>query len=268
MRTTEAPRHGATMMFAQERHRAIEAIIRDRGRLTVGELARHLGASGITVRRDLRLLEAAGKIVRAHGGALHPEFLAAEPGFERKAVDAAEIKAALARVVASEIPDRGQVFVDAGTTCLEVARQIVDRRELTIVTNSLPLLQLGTQAKARVIAVGGEVRGVSLALIGGLALDWLRSLRFDVAVVAASGLDAQEGASTTELSEAAVKQLACARAAKRILVSHAAKWNKPAAVVFARWEVFQRFVTDAKLTTGEKAQLRRAGVTTRIISSA
>src|SRR5688572_12973761 len=180
-------------MFVQERHRAIETIVRQKGRLTVGELARHLGASGITVRRDLRLLEAAGKVVRAHGGALHPEFFETEPRFERKAVDAVEAKVALAKAVAAELPERGQIFVDSGTTCLEVARQILDRRELTVFTNSIPLLQLGIQANARVVGVGGDVRAVSLALVGGLALDWLRRLRFDVAVVAASGLDAKEG---------------------------------------------------------------------------
>src|SRR5687767_835153 len=142
-------------MFVQERHRAIETIVRQRGRLTVAELARHLGASGITVRRDLRMLEAAGKVVRAHGGALHPEFFEGEPQFERKAVDAVEAKVALARAVVAELPERGQIFLDAGTTCLEVGRQVLDRRELTVVTNSIPLLQLGTQAKARVVAIGG-----------------------------------------------------------------------------------------------------------------
>lgn len=253
-------------MFAPERQRAIETIVRQQGRLAVSELARQLGASGITIRRDLRVLEAAGKIVRAHGGVLHPELLESEPGFERKAVDAVDVKRALANAVAAELPLRGQVFIDAGTTCLEVARRILDRRELTIVTNSIPLLQLGTQAKARVIGVGGEVRAVSLALVGALALDWLKGLRFDVAVLAASGLEAKEGASTTELSEAAVKQLAAARAGKRVLVSHAAKWNRPAAVGFAAWEVFQVFVTDAKLSAVEKALLRRAGVKPRIVA--
>ena len=253
-------------MFAQERHRFIESMVREKGRLKVSELARQLGASGITVRRDLRLLEAAGKLVRAHGGALRPEFLQVEPGFDRKSVDAVETKMALAKVVARELPSRGQVFIDAGTTCLEVARQILDRRDLTVVTNSIPILQLGREARARVTGIGGDVRAVSLALVGGLALDWLRSLRFDVAVVAASGLHATEGASTTELSEAAVKQLACARAASSVLVSHAAKWNKPAAVAFAGWETFQVFVTDTRLTVPEKAVLRRAGVMVRTVS--
>ncbi|MBL9213504.1 MAG: DeoR/GlpR transcriptional regulator [Opitutaceae bacterium] len=254
-------------MFAPERQRAIETIVRQKGRLTVSELARQLGASGITIRRDLRVLEAAGKVVRAHGGVLHPEFLETEPGFERKAVDAVEAKVALAKAVVAEIPDRGQVYLDSGTTCLEVARLLLDRRDLTIVTNSIPLLQLGTQSKARVIGVGGEVRAVSLALVGGLALEWLRGLRFDVAVLAASGLDAAEGASTTELSEAAVKQMAAERATKRLLVSHAAKWNKPAAVAFAGWDRFHVFVTDARLSAPEKAQLRRAGVRLQVIAA-
>ena len=257
----------AGQVFAQERHRVIESIVRQKGRLTVGELALHLGASDITVRRDLRLLEAGGKLIRAHGGALHPDFLDTEPGFERKAVDAVGAKVAIARAAAAELPDRGHVFLDAGTTCLEVARLILDRRGLTIVTNSIPVLQLGTDAKARVIGVGGEVRAVSQALVGSVALEWLGRLRFDVAVLSASGIDSNDGASTTELSEAAVKQAACGRATKRVLVSHAAKWNKPVAVVFGGWDVFQFFVTDARLTAPDKARLRRAGVTLKVVSS-
>lgn len=247
-------------MFAEERQRAIESLLLHEGRLMVGELARRLGASGITVRRDLRALEAAGKVVRAHGGALHPEFLDQEHGFARKTVEAADAKLAIARAVTAELPDRGQVFIDAGTTCLEVGRQLLDRRRLTVVTNSIPLLQLAGAAKARVVSVGGDVRGVSLALVGGFALNWMNGLRFDVAVVSASGLDATDGASTTELSEAGVKQAACARARRKILVSHAAKWNQPAAVAFAGWPDFDLFVTDAKLTPAERTRLHRHGV--------
>ncbi len=259
------PNRASCRVFAAERHRAIESFVRQKGRLTVGELALHLGASDITVRRDLRLLESAGKVVRTHGGALDPSFLDTEPGFEHKAVEAVEAKVALARLAAAELPEHGQIFLDAGTTCLEVARQVLDRRGLTVVTNSLPILHLGTEARAKVIGVGGEVRGLSLALVGALALSWLQGLRFDVAVISASGLDPIEGASTTELSEAAVKQAACARAAKRILVSHAAKWNRPSAVVFGGWETFQVFVTDAKLTPADKARLRRAHVAVKTI---
>ena len=241
-------------------------MVRQKGRLTVGELAGHLGASDITVRRDLRLLEAAGKVVRAHGGALHPDFLEKEPAFERKSVDAMPAKVALGRAAAEEVPAGGLVFIDAGTTCLEVARQILDRRDLTVATNSIPVLQLGRDAKARVVALGGEVRAVSMALTGALALEWLERLRFDVAVLGASGLDAKAGAGTTELSEAAVKVHAIARAKRCMLVAHAAKWNQPSAVTFATWPSFDLFVTDARLTAPEKAALRRHGVTLKTVN--
>lgn len=254
-------------MFTEERLHAIETLVRQKGRQTVGELASQLGASDITIRRDLRLLESAGKIVRTHGGALHPDFLQPEPGFERKAVDAVEAKVSIAHQAAKNLPTRGQVFIDAGTTCLEIGRQILNRRDLTIITNSIPLLQLGGEAQARVIGIGGEVRPVSLALVGGLALDWLKALRFDTAVIGASGLDRNDGASTTELSEASVKQLACDRAKKRILVAHAAKWNQPTAALIAPWDRFTQFITDARLTPAEKAHLRRSGVTLETVSS-
>jgi DeoR family transcriptional regulator, fructose operon transcriptional repressor len=252
-------------VFAQERHRAIETIVRQKGRLTVAELALHLGASDITVRRDLRLLEAAGKVIRAHGGALHPEYLGAEPGFEHKFGDATDAKAAIARAAVTELPERGHVFLDAGTTCLEVARQLVARRGLTMVTNSIPILQLAADGRARIVGIGGEVRAVSLALVGSVALEWLARLRFDAALLGASGLDAREGASTTELSEASVKQTACARAARCVLVAHAAKWNNPAAVLFRRWSAIDLLVTDARLTSPEKAHLRRAGVVLKTV---
>ena len=255
-------------MFAQERLHAIETLVRQKGRLTVGELASHFDASEITIRRDLRLLEEAGKVVRAHGGALHPDILQPEPGFERKATDAVETKAAIARRVVEDLPARGQVFIDAGTTCLEIGRLILDRRELTVVTNSIPLLQLGGDAKARIVGIGGEVRPVSLALVGGLALAWMKALRFDAAVIGASGLDRDDGASTTELLEASVKQMACSRARLRILAAHAAKWDQPAPVAIAPWDHFHHFVTDARLTASEKARLRQAGVTVQLVSPA
>lgn len=251
-------------MFAKERLHAIETAVRQKGRLTVAELAAQFDASEITIRRDLRTLEAEGKIVRAHGGVLDPEFLQREPGFERKSVDAVKAKAAIANLVVAELPESGYLFIDAGSTCLEIGRQLLDRRELTLVSNSIPLLQLGSSAKARVVSIGGEVRPLSLALVGGLALDWLRALHFDAAVIGASGLDRNDGASTTELSEASVKQLACARAKKKILAAHSAKWNQPAAVKIAPWSAFDRFVTDTRLTSAEKSHLRAAGVTLQI----
>ncbi|HRP06292.1 MAG TPA: DeoR/GlpR transcriptional regulator, partial [Opitutaceae bacterium] len=129
---------------------------------------------------------------------------------------------------------------------------------------SIPLLALAGEAKARVVGIGGEARPVSLALVGGVALDWLKAFHFDAAVVGASGLDGADGAFTTELSEASVKQMACAHAKLRILAAHASKWNQPASVLIAPWGRFDRFVTDVRPTKADGARLRREGVAIRV----
>jgi DeoR/GlpR family transcriptional regulator of sugar metabolism len=101
---------------------------------------------------------------------------------------------------------------------------------------------------------------VSLALTGVLAQSWLENLRFDVAVLGASGLEGASGASTTEVAEAAVKTEALRRARRRILVAHAEKWGRPSAVRFASWGAFTDVVTDRALSREERAALSAAQV--------
>ncbi len=150
--------------------------------------------------------------------------------------------------------------MDSGTTCLEVGRRILERSELTVVTNSIPLLALAGEAKARIIGLGGEVRPVSLALVGGLSTDGLKAFRFDAAVIGASGLDPDDGALTTELSEASVKQAACARSRLRILVAHGDKWGQSASVLIAPWKGFHRFVSDVRPSRAARGRLSQADV--------
>ncbi|HEY4989151.1 MAG TPA: DeoR/GlpR transcriptional regulator, partial [Opitutaceae bacterium] len=156
---------------------------------------------------------------------------------------------------AALLPEEGTVFVDAGTTCLEVGRALLGRPGLRIFTNSVPLLALASEARATLNAVGGEVRPMSLALTGGLAQHWMENLRFDAAVLGASGVEAFGGASTTEVAEAAVKTEALRRSHSRILVVHAEKWGRPAAVRFAAWDRFTDLVTDRALSRADRATL-------------
>ncbi len=246
-------------MFAHERHQRLTELLHARGTLAVASLPRLLRASPATVRRDLEHLERIGRVVRTHGGVSHPDALPGEADFSRRARAAMPAKLAIAGAAAALVPDGATVFVDAGTTALEAGRRLLERAGLTLVTHSVPLLAGPHDGRSRLIAIGGELRGVSRAFVGGLALSWLRSLRFDYAILAASGLDPAEGASTTELLEAAVKQEVVARARHTVLVADASKWARPAAVRFAGWEDIGDFVTDHRLTRAEAALLARAG---------
>jgi DeoR/GlpR family transcriptional regulator of sugar metabolism len=139
-------------------------------------------------------------------------------------------------------------------------RALLLAQEVTICTNSLALLAEPQNPRAQVNSVGGEVRTLSRALVGGLSLRWLGHLHFDLAFIGASGLSIEDGASTTELTEASIKRECAARSRRAVLVADAGKWNQPVAVQFAGWSAFRDFITDHKLTKAEAASLRKAGV--------
>lgn len=244
-------------MLTAERHRAILRLLAERGTITLREISERFGISHATARRDAAMLAENGRAARAHGGLLPADFFRREPHFRAKADRQRGIKASIARKAAELVPHEGNVFVDAGTTCLEIGRLLLDRRDLHIFTNSIPLLGDAAESQASLTALGGDARKVSLALTGALAQSWLDHLRFDFAVIGCSGLDLAHGAYTTELQEAAVKAEVLRRSGVRLLAADAAKWNRPTTVHFAPWKAFSLFVTNQQLP--REARVKLAG---------
>lgn len=247
-------------MLHVERHRQILRLLAERDRLTVGEIRSRLGVSGATARRDATALAQSGRARRVHGALLPLDFALDEPRYTRKAEKTLAGKVRLGRCVAQLLPEAGTVFIDAGSTALEVGRAVCDRPQLRLYTNSIPFLALASEARAPIVALGGEARPLSLALTGALTQHWLQNLRFDVAVIGASGLDPADGAFTTESTEAAVKSEVLRRSTRRILVATGEKWARPAALRFAPWESFSDLVTDYPFSRAERLALSRAGL--------
>jgi len=245
-------------MFTHERHRLIADLVAREQRLTVQEIHRQINVSPATLRRDLTEMEKAGLLVRVHGGVVHPQALRSEPSFSLKSRRAVEAKRAIAGVAVEGVPDGAVVFVDSGTTCLEVGRRLLTRGAVKVVTNSAPLLAEAHNAGLPIVALGGELRPISGALTGLLALEWLARLRINYAFLGASGLGL-DGVATTELSEAAVKtavlQNVSANAGRRVLAADTSKWNATALVRFGGWEDFDLWITSGELPAEAHASL-------------
>jgi len=231
-------------MFAQERHLAILALVEKQRRIDVGTLRDLLDVSSATMRRDLAYLDRTDRLVRVHGGVMHPSAVTGEPSFSRKSGMAVKAKRKIAERVAAGIPAGATVFIDSGTTCLEAGRILRARGDLTIITNSLPLLAGHDQFRAKLLVLGGELRGVSGALVGDLARGSTGHLRADISLIGASGLHPQEGAGTTELLEMAIKRDWISRGARSCLLADASKWRQITSVRFAEWGEFTEFYTD------------------------
>lgn len=248
-------------MLIAERHRAIVRLLSENGRITLAEIESRFGVSSATARRDASMLAAQGLVKRSHGGLLPADYPGLEPSFKAKAGRQTSTKARLARTAAELLPHQGTVFVDVGTTCLEVGRLLIQRPDLRIYTNSITLLALADESLASLTCIGGEVRQVSLALTGALAQVWLERLRFDAVVLSASGLDLKDGLFTTEIHEAAIKTEILRRSTYRLLVVDAEKWARTATVHFAPWSALSAVVTNRKLQPEERRQLQAGGVT-------
>lgn len=252
-------------MIAQERQQLILTLLRDHSPLSVPELERRLRASAATVRRDLAFLEGMGKIVRTHGGLMHPDDATGEMPFDRKSRAALAAKQGLAEAAAAMAEAGCTVFVDAGTTALEAGRRLLARNDLTIVTNSIPLLSLRSTEGTRVVAVGGEVRQVSLALVGAGALEWVKRLKVDLAFLGTSGIDPAAGPTTTELSEGELKGLMVAKARRSVVLADASKWGRPATFRYAEWPQIHDLLTDYAPTRAERSVLSAHGTRLHVV---
>jgi DeoR/GlpR family transcriptional regulator of sugar metabolism len=227
-----------------ERREIILQTLREKGHVPVQSLLDETRASPATLRRDLVFLESRGKLVRTHGGVIHPQRLAGEAAFASKQNRATRQKKAIARALVDAIEPGAAVFIDAGSTCLEVGSLLIERGRNPLYTNSIPLLGLAARSQAPIHAIGGEVRPISQALVGTLGLTWLDALRFDYAVIGASALIDSSGAYTTELHEAAIKSKVLTRAQHNYLAADSGKLAEKAPVRFAGWNNFSTWFTD------------------------
>ena len=245
-------------MFTPERHNAIKRIVREQRRVRFATLQRLIKVSPATLRRDLAELEQSGTVIRVHGGVLDPVYVRTEVPFDERVVRNGRAKKAMALVAAQLVPAGATVLVDAGTTCLEVGKILLTRRDVRLVTHSVALLQFAIRGEAPVICLGGELRKVSGALTGAASLGALNSIHADIAFLGASGLDWQGGCSTTELTEAEMKKALITRATRKILLADSAKWQNPSTVRFAGWEDFDDWVTDKMPDHDQIKQLRNS----------
>ncbi|MDI2130975.1 DeoR/GlpR family DNA-binding transcription regulator [Yinghuangia seranimata] len=193
-------------------------MVRANGAVSLRELARVVQTSEVTVRRDVRALEAEGLLDRRHGGAVLPGGLAREPSYSQKTHLAAAEKAAIADLAVSLVDEGDAIVVGAGTTTQELARRLARIPGLTVVTNSLLVAQVLAHAnRVEVVMTGGTLRGSSYALVGSGAEQALSGLRVRRAFVSGNGLTADRGLSTPNMLSASVDR-ALVQAAHEVVV--------------------------------------------------
>ncbi|MFD0363434.1 DeoR/GlpR family DNA-binding transcription regulator [Nocardia sp. GCM10030253] len=248
-------------MSSIDRLQRITDAVREAGQLGVAELAELTGASEMTIRRDLEALSGQGVVERYRGGARSLLLRGDEPPFALRAHEGLAIKRRIAVEVAGLIADGESVVLDSGTTCLEVARALEQRR-LTVLPLSLHAVNALTAAPQLTLLVpGGTPRPGELALTGPLTLASLGALRFDTAILGCCGLNAADGLTAYDLDDAAVKRAAIASSRRVIAVAEATKLSRTALAFVAPAAALHAVVTDESAADVETAALTAEGVT-------
>ncbi|MDA8386751.1 MAG: DeoR/GlpR family DNA-binding transcription regulator [Actinomycetota bacterium] len=247
-------------MYAAERRQWILDQVRADGRVEVAALAADLDVTPETIRRDLSVLEGAGLLRRAHGGAIPAERLRFEQELASRDILLSEEKEAIAQRALSFVPAGGSVLIDAGTTTARFARALAPQEELTVVTNSMPIaLELAGRENCQVYCIGGRIRSKTMAAVDAWAVRSLAEVNVDVAFVGTNGITLSRGLSTADQAEAAVKRAMIASAGLVVVLADRSKWGEQKFASFASLEEVDAIVTDAGAPLGLVAEVESAG---------
>lgn len=236
--------------------------VRVRGAVSVERLAERLGVTLQTVRRDVQRLAEAGMLARFHGGVSMP---AARPSasdeWRKRQALRADAKQRIAQAVVAAIPDGSSLMLGVGTTVEAVARELLRRRRLSVVTHSLHVAAvLAEHPDCRLLVAGGLLRARDRGVEGEATAAFLRSFKVDIALFSAIGLDADGTIRDQDLRDQKAVQAMMAQARETWLLADSSKFHRAALVASHRLEQVQHLFTDAPPPPPFPQLLAQAGV--------
>ncbi|XOQ26934.1 MAG: DeoR/GlpR transcriptional regulator [Selenomonas sp.] len=193
-------------------------VLKERRRVTIEGLAKDLEVSTMTIRRDLRRLADEDIVTLVHGGAVYNEGGACLPALTVREKTMRREKSAIAEYCAQQIPEGSAVYLDNGSTTVEIADALRGKQNIAVLSHSLPVLNILSHAKnIQLISVSGIYEPRAKGFFGDLALRMLRQFRIDIAFLGVTAVDADDGVMSAVFYEQALKKVLVERAKKKIL---------------------------------------------------
>jgi DeoR/GlpR family transcriptional regulator of sugar metabolism len=228
--------------------------------VSLSELSQSFGVSDSTIRRDLEVLEEQGAIRRTHGGAVSlAETPSARLGFADRESTAPAEKRAIGVTIARMITDERTVIINGGTTCFQVGSALMGRR-ISLITNSVPIASLlGGDVNTEVTLIGGYLYPRTGVALGATAVEMLKSLRAEQAVISCAAVN-EDGAFNVNEMMVAVERQMIAVADQVILAVDHTKFGKRSIAPLCPWGDIDIVVTDWGVDDRARAWLDAKGV--------
>lgn len=212
--------------------------------VSIADLAERFKVSDETVRRDVRQLEKLGYVQKVHGGVRLPENIFETP-YRQRQHEQSEAKQAIGRACAALIPDGARLTIESSTTAFWVARAMRSQRNLSVITNGVEVArELCGRNNNRIYLAGGEMSDVTLSTLGPVAIAYLKQFTPDLAIIGASGLDADTGLGDFRMQEAEIARAIHETAKRLIVIADASKFDRRALVHVCDLERIDVLITD------------------------
>lgn len=240
--------------FINNRRNKILKLLEQYGTVKVAFLADELGASPLTIRRDLEYLEQQRLLERSYGNAtlLNP----ASTSFSSSLV---LHKHAIAREAAKYVRDRDSIFINTSSTAILMLKYIT-AKNVTVITNNAKAITCERNPDIIVVLTGGELRQPKESMVGDFALNNLMRVTATKCFVGCTGLTPELGLTTSVLQEASINETMLYRATERIILADHSKLGKTQSFVSGNLRAGDRLITDTEAPHGMLDRFRRMGV--------
>jgi len=251
----------ANFISGIDRQIQIHQLISRQLRISISEICERFAISEATARRDLEALAVDGKIQRVHGGAIALNKAPAEMPLLQRQGEQAEEKMRIGQVAASLVPDGGTVFLGSGTTVLEVARSLRSRQNLTVITNSLSVVNVFAGLEnITLICLGGLLRDSELSFIGHLTEQALAEVRADQVIIGTRAINLEQGLTNDYLPETMTDRAILKAGRQVIVVVDHTKFGLVSTARLAPIDSIHTLVTSAEIAPDLLKAVRDRGV--------
>ncbi len=247
--------------LALERRRKILDILSKQKSVRVEELQEILDVSGNTIRRDLAALEKEGRLKRSSGGAVQRNASDMVQVYRSRAEHQNEEKSIIGAFASTLVSEGQTVIIDAGTTGLELARNLKKRNHIMVVTNSLDVAgELSDSRELTLVMTGGSFDPFSRALTGKTAEDFIRSIRADIAFLSVRALSLEHGLMAHGLNETPIKQAMMASANTTYILADHTKFDRTGLSIISPLPAPVTVISDPELPEETVKRFRNQGL--------
>ncbi len=248
------------MLAAQRRQKILE-LIRENGSARVSYLSSAFNVTEPTIRQDLLKIEEKGEIVREHGGAYLKSYSKGVRELSLLHLENMDKKQVIGKRAAEFVSSGDSIILDSGSTTTEIARNILKKENLRVITNSLNItLILGTEPNIEIHMTGGEFKAPTLSLTGEKAASFLKQTHVDKLFLATAGISFKSGLMYPGFSDIAVKKAMIEAAHEVYLVADSTKIGKHAFAALGELNKINYLITDSLITKEQRSLFEERGM--------